>query len=94
MVVVSLTVDLRVPLAQSLKQKRSAVRPIVDGIRQKFSLSVAETDHADAWQLATLGVAIVSGDVTTAERLADDVERFVWSRPDIEVLEIVRNWHE
>jgi uncharacterized protein YlxP (DUF503 family) len=94
MVVVSLTVDLRVPLAQSLKQKRSAVRPIVDGIRQKFSLSVAEVDHADAWQLATLGVAIVSGDVTTAGRLADDVERFIWSRPDIEVIEIVRNWHE
>ena len=66
------------------------MRPIVEGIRQKFSLSVAEVDHNEVWQLASLGVAIVSGDIATAERLADDVERFVWSRPDIEVVEIVR----
>ena len=94
MVVVSVSIDLRVPGSHSLKEKRSAIRPIVDGIRQKFSLSVAQVDHSDAWQLASLGVAIVSGEVATAERLPDDVERFVWSRPDIEVIEIVRQFHE
>ena len=94
MVVLSISIDLRVPGSRSLKAKRSAVRPIVEGIRHKFSLSVAEVDHGDSWQLASLGVAIVSGDFTTAARLADDVERFVWSRPDIEVIEIVRQWHE
>lgn len=94
MVVVSISIDLRIPGSRSLKQKRSVVRPIVEGIRNKFSLSVAEVDRGDAWQLAGIGVAIVSGDVTTATRLADDVERFVWSRPDIEVIDIVRQWHE
>ena len=34
------------------------------------------------------------GEAAIAERLADDVERYVWSRPDIEVIEIVREWHE
>ena len=94
MVVVSIAIDLRIPAARSLKQKRSVVRPIVEGIRQKSSLSVAEVDHSDAWQMAGLGVAIVSGDGATAQRLADEVERYVWSRPDIEVIEVERHWHE
>jgi uncharacterized protein YlxP (DUF503 family) len=93
-VVISISIDLRIPGSRSLKEKRSVVRPIVEGMRHRFSLSVAEVDQGDSRQLAGLGVAIVSGDFTTAERLADDVERFVWSRPDIEVLEIVRQWHE
>jgi len=92
--VVSVAIDLRIPGSHSLKQKRSVVRPIIEGVRQKFSLSVAEVGHNDAWQLAALGVAIVSGEAAIAERLADDVERYVWSRPDIEVIEIVREWHE
>jgi uncharacterized protein YlxP (DUF503 family) len=94
LVIVSIQIDLRVPDSHSLKQKRASVRPMVEGIRHRFSLSAAEVDHLDAWQLATVGVAIVSGEVATAVGLADDVERFVWSRPDIEVIEIVRQWHE
>lgn len=69
------------------------MRPIVDGMRSRFGVSVAETAHMDTWQRSELGVALVSGDVHVVEELADDIERFVWSQ-DTEVLEIERLWLE
>jgi len=86
--------ELRVPSARSLKDKRRAVRPIIDGIAARFSISCAEVAHADDHQLATVGVAVVSGSAAICESVVDDVERFVWSRPDIDVLDVVKSWIE
>ncbi len=52
--------ELRVPESRSLKAKRAAVRPIVDGLRHRFHVSVAEVDHQDAWQRAAIAVAVVA----------------------------------
>ena len=52
--------DLHVPESRSLKAKRAVIRPIVDGLRHRFHLSVAETGHLDQWQRAEIGVAIVA----------------------------------
>jgi uncharacterized protein YlxP (DUF503 family) len=92
--VLAIRIELRLPDARSLKAKRSFVRPIVDGIRAHHRISVAEVDHQDSWQLASIGAAIVSGSAATCTSVADEVERFVWSRPDVEVLEVERTWLE
>ena len=92
--VLAISVELRLPGCTSLKEKRSKLRPIVGGIRHRHQLSVAETDFNDQWQRAALGVAVVSGSVTQATEVADRVERFVWSRPDIEVTSAQRQWLE
>ena len=92
--VLALRVELHLPGCRTLKQKRAAVRPVVDGLRARHRVSVAEVDHQDEYQLATVGVALVSGSVRTCEELADEIERFIWSRPDVEVVEIVRSWLE
>lgn len=91
--VLALRFDVRFPLSQSLKEKRALLRPIVDGMRARFHVSVAETDHLDTWQRAEIGVAIVSGDVHVVEQVAADIERFVWNH-DVEVLEIEHLWLE
>ena len=80
--------DLHIPESRSLKVKRAAVRPIVDGLRHRYRLSVAETDHQDQWQRAELGVAVVSESDGHLRDVLDEVERFVARAPDIEVLEV------
>lgn len=92
--VLALSVELRIPGCTSLKQKRSTLRPIVEGIRHRHHLSVAETGFNDQWQRAAIGVAVVSGSAAHAEEVADNVERFVWSRPDVEVTTSQRHWLE
>ena len=56
------TFELHIPHALSLKDKRSVVRSLRDRLRSKFEISVAEVDHHDVWQRATLALACVSGD--------------------------------
>jgi len=55
-------IELHVPGASSLKDKRSVVRALKERIRHHVKASVAEVDHQDLWQRAALGVAVVSGD--------------------------------
>ncbi|MEA2826302.1 MAG: uncharacterized protein QOG43_741 [Actinomycetota bacterium] len=85
-------IELHIPASRSLKEKRAVVKPIVEGMRHKFSLSVAETDFQDKWQRAEIGVAVVSSTVSHAQEVVDSVERWVWSRPDIEVSRFEREW--
>lgn len=68
------------------------MKPIVEGARHRFSVAVAEVDHQDQWQRAELGVAAVAGDARHVSEVLDAVERFVWARPDIEVLSTERTW--
>jgi uncharacterized protein YlxP (DUF503 family) len=79
--------DLHVPESRSLKAKRAAVRPIVDGLRHRFKVSVAEVDHQDLWQRATIGVAVVSSSEGHLRDLLESVERFVANAPSVELLE-------
>ena len=80
--------DLHVPASRSLKAKRAAVRPIVDGLRHKYRLSVAEVDHHDQWQRATIAVAVVAESDGRLHEVLDAVERFVAGRPDVELLDV------
>jgi uncharacterized protein YlxP (DUF503 family) len=94
MFVLSLAVDVHLPAARSLKDKRQVVRSIVEGAQQRFRVAAAETDFHDKWQRAALGFAAVAETARHATDVIDEVERFVWSRPDIEVAGAERRWLE
>jgi uncharacterized protein len=94
MFVLALRVEMHFSACRSLKEKRSVLKPIVDGIRVRHHASVAETGFQDQWQRAAIGVAVVSGTPGGAEEWMDQIERFIWSRPDIEVTSNEREWTE
>lgn len=87
-----LRVELRARQCRSLKDKRAVVRPILDGARNRFQVAAAEVGHQDSHQLATLGFSAVGGEVGHVVHVLDTVERFVWSFPEVEVLEAQRSW--
>jgi len=67
---------------------------VVEGIRKRYSLAVAEVAHQDTWQRATIGVVALSGEASHAVDQIDAAERFVWSFPEIQVLSSDRHWLE
>ena len=71
----SLTLEIRIEHAQSLKDRRQVVRSMKDQLRQGFNVSVAELDEAVTWQSATLGVAAVSRSRDYLHGLMEEVER-------------------
>lgn len=51
--------DLMLPDAQTLKDKRQVLRSMMTKLRAKFNISLAETEYQDLWQRSELGIAIV-----------------------------------
>ena len=60
MPVAKLTLELEIPHAQSLKDRRQVVRSMKDKLRHSFNISIAELDEAAIWNRATLGIAAIS----------------------------------
>lgn len=89
-----LSLDLRLPGCRSLKEKRAVLKPIVTVARQRFAVAAAEVEHQDLHQRAGLVVAAVSGRAGHVEQILDEVERYVWSRAEVEVVSAERSWME
>ena len=64
MPIAKLTLEIDIPHAQSLKDRRQVVRSIKDKLRHSFNLSIAELDQALVWNRATLGIVAISGSTT------------------------------
>jgi uncharacterized protein YlxP (DUF503 family) len=56
-----LTIEIEIPHAQSLKDRRQVVRSLRDRLRHAFNLAIAELDTGEVWNRATLGIAVISG---------------------------------
>lgn len=80
--------ELFIPHSGSLKAKRQVLRPVVDRVRNKLNLSIAEVDHQDLWQRSSLGVACVSGTIDGCRKLIQEAEK-VLSRAALDGAEIV-----
>ncbi len=84
--------ELHVPVSRSLKAKRAAIKPIVEGLRNRFHLSVAEVDHHDTWQRSAVAVAIVAADHRHVVEVLEAVERFVATAPDVDLIDTAITW--
>lgn len=60
MAIASLTLEIGIEHAQSLKDRRQVVRSMKDKLRHGFNVSVAELDDMSLWNRATLGVVAIS----------------------------------
>ncbi|GGS39176.1 hypothetical protein GCM10010171_37700 [Actinokineospora fastidiosa] len=70
----------------SLKQKRSAVRPVIAELRRRFEVSAAEAGHLDLHRRALIGVAVAAADAGHVRDIMDACERLVAGRPELELL--------
>ena len=78
-----LVIHLHFPEAGSLKAKRKDLASIKAQLHGRHGVSVAETDHHDLWQRATLTAALTGRSASVLQNAVDNVERFLLARcPD------------
>jgi hypothetical protein len=63
-----LTLEIHIPDAQSLKDKRQVLRSLKDRLRGQFNVAVAELEHQELWQRAVVGVVTLSSDAQHVEQ--------------------------
>lgn len=82
-------VELRIPAAQSLKDKRSVVKSFCERAHRRFGLAVAETNRQEDPRRACLTLAAVSGSGAVARQSLRAAVAFLEETYDVEVLEVV-----
>lgn len=87
--------ELMIRENHSLKEKRRVVKQIVDRVKHRFNVSIAEVGNNDLWQSAVLGLCMVSNDRRFANQALDKIVDFIESiasadviKSDIEILTI------
>jgi uncharacterized protein YlxP (DUF503 family) len=87
-----LSVELHLPGARSLKDKRMVLRGVKDRLR-KFNVAVAEVEHQDLWQRAGLAIVTISTSSAAVDQalaaVVDEIERTepgLITRTEVELL--------
>lgn len=68
MVIGLLRLEVRLPAANSLKDKRSVLKRLFAHLRRTYNVGVAELDHQDAWRSALIGVVTIFNERTPVEQ--------------------------
>lgn len=85
-------VELHIPCAHSLKEKRKPVAGLKQRLQSKFNASVAEIDYLDDWQQSLLGICMISNDRRYLEGQSQAIEQLILDMRDIELSQIHRDW--
>ena len=82
-----LTVDIMIPMALSLKEKRRALKSLKERLKAAFNISVAETDHHEKWQRAKIVIVNVDIDKTHAQNQLDKAMDFIDRFDRVQILD-------
>ncbi|MBM7867327.1 DUF503 family protein [Heliobacterium gestii] len=81
-------VSLHIHGVDSLKGKRRVLKSIIERLRGKFNISVAEVDQHDLWQASVIGLAIVSNDRTHIRQVLDAAVRQIEGSGEVDVVAV------
>lgn len=77
MVIGVLRVTLVIHDSHSLKDKRQVLKSVIEKVRGRFNVSVAETGANDLWQRAEIGIAAVGNDKAFVNSVLDRALNFI-----------------
>lgn len=73
--------------SNSLKDKRHAVKSIIERLRSRFNISIAEVDLNDSWENSIIGFACVSNSKNHANKVISNVINFIDGDSRVEIIE-------
>ena len=80
-------VELHLPDVGSLKGKRHVLKGLKERVRARYEVSVAEVDHHDLWQRATLAIGCVSNDARHAGDVVSKAMDFIEEHVEGQVID-------
>jgi len=90
--VLLIKLNLQIPLAHSLKDKRSQIKSIKDRLSNRFNASVAEIDELANWKTAVIALCMVSNDKSYLDKQYSLVEALTIEYTQLKLIDITREW--
>lgn len=79
-----ITFELRIPYANSLKEKRMPIRSIKDRLK-RLNVSVAE-DGNDLWQRSIISIACVAHNPDMISSTYNEIRKIIESETEVEII--------
>ena len=87
-----LMLDLHIPEARSLKDKRSVLKSIKDKLSNNFNISISEIGEQDKWQRAVLGVTMIANDKKYVESTLSKIRDKADLHPRASIIDSNLEW--
>lgn len=87
-----MVMDLHSRSTHSLKEKRQIVTSIKEKLKQKFNISIIESDYQDTWQKIQLAIAMVSNSKAIIEKVFDQAEDFVYLNYPVQLVAVQKEY--
>ena len=81
--------ELELPFASSLKDKRQTLRSLKDRLRRK-NVSVVESENQNLWQRATVEIALAAVSRGAAEEKREELRRTLLNYEELSIVD----WRE
>jgi len=88
MLIGSLLLEMNIPAARSLKDKRSVVSSLKTKLRNKFNVSVAEVGEKDLWNRADIAIVVVGDEVSFIDSQLQEIIKCVEYTKDAFIVDI------
>jgi uncharacterized protein YlxP (DUF503 family) len=85
MIVGVLTLEINLPHARSLKDKRQVVRGFKDRIRKRYNAAVAELEFQDKWQRTVIGITTLNSEPRIVEDMLGKILSDARNVPEWEI---------
>ncbi len=89
MIIGSCKIYLEAEWVFSLKDKRMIVKSLVEKIRHKFNVSVAEVENNDIHKSIVIGIACVTNETSHADSIINNVINFIENNTDAVIVDVI-----
>lgn len=90
MIVKAMELEIKIPHANSLKDKRKLLKSLIHRTRQKFNVSISELDYLDEARASILGLVIVTNNQAYGDKVLDQCLNFIETEYDLDVINIIK----
>jgi len=82
-----LELEIRLPLANSLKDKRRLLKSLIVRLRNNFNVSVSEIGYQDQWRKALIGIGIVTNETKFAHRILFRIIEYIKNSKEFSLID-------
>ncbi|MEO0237422.1 MAG: DUF503 domain-containing protein [candidate division WOR-3 bacterium] len=79
-------IELFMRESQTLKDKRRVIKSLIERIKNRYNVSIAEVGDNDSCKKSTIGIAIVSNDTKFNDRQLKEIINFIDSNPLVMII--------
>jgi uncharacterized protein YlxP (DUF503 family) len=92
MIIGILALDLFAENSHSLKEKRHIVSSMKEKLKNKFNISIIESNYQDLWQKIQLTMVMVSHKKVMTEKVFQQIEELIFLNYGVQIVHIKKEY--